>query len=298
MLDWTRTLATQANGKRATEHHGRDATGRYCAIVAWFELDRRKFWFGRAAVNGVVVKTPARPDPISAIAAKREIAVLISAEMTRQANVERESGYAETKARAVADAGKAREHFLSLPAGPQRADFLARKTHGDLINQAARCYLGAYCGMGPRSQAYCDAWRAEWSRLVLATHAPFARSVVAEAARDMARPVARAEDTASEADGCEDMPGADSPVWEDMAPRDARDAATAASYETPEAQRVMADEVEPDRNGAMRIAGWDIQQTGADDWRASIIDSHGDYLENEYFETKAAAFAHARNNPR
>lgn len=53
----------------------------------------------------------------------------------------------------------------------------------------------------------------------------------------------------------------------------------------------------PDSNGAYAVAGWDIQQTGGGDWRASIVTPDGDYLENEYFETKAAAFKHARANP-
>lgn len=53
----------------------------------------------------------------------------------------------------------------------------------------------------------------------------------------------------------------------------------------------------PDANGAFKVAGWDVQQTGADDWRASVIDPHGNYVENEYFETKAAAFRHAKAHP-
>lgn len=54
----------------------------------------------------------------------------------------------------------------------------------------------------------------------------------------------------------------------------------------------------PDANGALKVAGWDIQQTGAGDWRASVIDGDGNYLENEYFETKAAAIRHAKANAR
>ena len=54
----------------------------------------------------------------------------------------------------------------------------------------------------------------------------------------------------------------------------------------------------PDNNGAYNVAGWDIQQTGAGDWRASVIDADGDYVESEYFETKAAAFRHARTHAR
>ncbi|MBS7812279.1 hypothetical protein [Roseococcus pinisoli] len=50
----------------------------------------------------------------------------------------------------------------------------------------------------------------------------------------------------------------------------------------------------PDQNGAYQCNGWDIQQTGAGDWRCSVIDEDGDYLQNEYFDTKAKALAHAR----
>lgn len=53
----------------------------------------------------------------------------------------------------------------------------------------------------------------------------------------------------------------------------------------------------PDINGSYKVAGWDIQKTGAEDWRCSIIDSDGNYLENQYFETKSRAIAHARQNP-
>lgn len=55
--------------------------------------------------------------------------------------------------------------------------------------------------------------------------------------------------------------------------------------------------IRPDINGAYQVAGWDVQQTGAGDWRASVITPDGDYLENEYFETRAAAFRHAKKNP-
>lgn len=54
----------------------------------------------------------------------------------------------------------------------------------------------------------------------------------------------------------------------------------------------------PDWNGAIQVAGWDIQETGAGDWRASVVNADGDYLENEYFEKRASAIKHARANPR
>jgi hypothetical protein len=53
----------------------------------------------------------------------------------------------------------------------------------------------------------------------------------------------------------------------------------------------------PDSNGAYQIRGWDIQQTGAGDWRCSIIDEDGNYLENEYFDKFVQAVRHALQNP-
>ena len=52
----------------------------------------------------------------------------------------------------------------------------------------------------------------------------------------------------------------------------------------------------PDRNGAYKIGRFDIQQTGAGDWRVSIIDRDGNYDLNEYFSTKAKAFSFAHKN--
>ena len=49
----------------------------------------------------------------------------------------------------------------------------------------------------------------------------------------------------------------------------------------------------PDINGAFSVNGFDVQQTGAGDWRVSLIDAEGNYIMNEYFNTKRAAFRFA-----
>lgn len=221
-MDWKRSIV----GNGTAEYYGQ--IGLYAGTKATATVYRVKGrWTASANVEGKAYAVDTFGWFKTAKEAMRTVATLCEVQIAHNAKEEREAGYPKAKAHA-AKAGAEFAKAVTGGGGNAYASLSLDARNGTAARRSFRSH--APFGSGDMWTAYLAEWELHYRA---ARGFPSATAELAKRADDLLR----AEHA------------------EDMAPRDERDAAVAASYESPDAQRWMAretrDPAKVQRNAAM-----------------------------------------------